>query len=308
LSPRFTAVYTNDFEGILGSEWALRKTSITPLGGRKFLGMYGQDNESIVLTNIPPHTDVVLSFDLFVILTWNGNNDPNEPDIFSVKLEGIRTLLNATFGSYVTQSFPLNYSECKFPGYTGAAEFGTLGFLWNNNIGDNQPCDAVYNLSFAFPHTSNSLVPSFSGKGVDLRDAESWGIDNVVISLANSFPNSPPEILEQPQNQISRQGDFVFFKVLAIGHSPLKYQWRFNGRNIASGTNNLLILSDVASSVARRYSAIVENDYGFISRAPANLSVIVSEPYGQTVNSGGKASFIVSVSGTAAFQLFFNGK
>src|SRR5262249_18875923 len=73
--PGETVVYSNDFEGEVGSEWSSTATDVTPIGARHFLGQFGS-NESVSLSlkNLPPHQHVRITFDLFMILTWDGND------------------------------------------------------------------------------------------------------------------------------------------------------------------------------------------------------------------------------------------
>src|SRR5947207_2175207 len=65
-------VYFNDFEGAVGPEWSHTNTERTPFGDRGFLGQFGNDSVTLTLDNLPPHTALTVSFDLFVIRSWDG--------------------------------------------------------------------------------------------------------------------------------------------------------------------------------------------------------------------------------------------
>jgi hypothetical protein len=70
-------VYENDFEDPddLLNEWSNPATDITPVGARRFLGQLGNEALSLTLADLPPHTSVTVSFDLFIINSWDGNGD-----------------------------------------------------------------------------------------------------------------------------------------------------------------------------------------------------------------------------------------
>ena len=71
-------VYYNDFQGAIGGEWS--QTSITAVpnpdyaGNRKFLGEFGNNVVSLTLNNLPTHTQLSLSFQLYLIRSWDGND------------------------------------------------------------------------------------------------------------------------------------------------------------------------------------------------------------------------------------------
>lgn len=70
------------------------------------------------------------------------------------------------------------------PAETGATEVNTLGYTFNYAAPLGvRPADSVYHLTFAFPHTANSVVFNFSASGLEDLSNESWGIDNVVVAV-----------------------------------------------------------------------------------------------------------------------------
>jgi hypothetical protein len=169
-------VYQNGFEGSVGSEWSSSATSQTPAGARRFLGKFANDTVSLSLLDLPAHTEATLSFDLFIIDTWDGNNTDFGPDRWQVTQDGVN-LLDTTFSQHIDeylQSYPDPYLS-NHRRRTGAAEVDTLGYT---EFGDS-----VYSLSFSFPHLDDSLEFSFSAIGLEDVDSESWGLDNVVVSI-----------------------------------------------------------------------------------------------------------------------------
>jgi outer membrane protein assembly factor BamB len=304
-APVNVPVYTTDFEAGARMEWSDHWASVTPNGNRRFLGPFSNQIVSLTLTNLPPHTEVNLAFDLFIIRTWDGNNNTFGPDIWALGFDGSNTLLNTTFGNLPdNQSYPSDYLKGQYPGRTGAAEVRTLGFKWGL-----EDWDAVYNMNYQFSHSSNSLTVEFSAMGLESLANESWGIDNVVVSLANVPTNAPPIITSLPRTQIVRAGDPATFVVGNKTSSQLSYQWQFEGNNINGATNAFLVLTNVTADRAGIYSVTVSNPFGSMTRAPAELAVLTAQPQSHTVNAGGTATFTVGARGLALkYQWRFNGE
>jgi uncharacterized protein (TIGR03437 family) len=142
-------------------------------------------DQTVILTlkNLNPHDSVVLSFDLYIMKSWDGNNPNYGPDRWSLSVGGGNTLLDTTFSNnFKTGAYDVslqNYPAPDSQPQTGAASANTLGF---NFYGDS-----IYHLTFAFAHSSDTLVLNFSssmfeGKGTD---DESWGLDNVRVSTTS---------------------------------------------------------------------------------------------------------------------------
>jgi len=184
-----TVAYSADFEGPIGPEWSPGRVTTTPAGARRFLGEFGNETVTLTLTNLPPHSAVELSLDLFVIRSWDGNQVSYGPDIWDASLEDGRTLFHATFSNHrmapylFSQSYPAPYPEGQFPAGYGAAEVNTLGYTFNFSQAGTQPADSVYHLTLPFTHTGPRLVVSFRGIGLQGLADESWGLDNVSVLL-----------------------------------------------------------------------------------------------------------------------------
>jgi hypothetical protein len=174
-----TLVYNNDFEGSVGSEWSNTTTDITPAGARRFLGQFGNQTVGLTLNNLPLHRKVTVYFDLFIIQSWDGNaSSIYGPDIWDLSVSSGQTLLHTTFRNTDggMQAYPGSYPGGNFPPRTGTAENNTLGYSLFG--------DAVYKLSYTFPHTSSSLLLDFSGSGLQELADESWGLDNIEVRVA----------------------------------------------------------------------------------------------------------------------------
>jgi len=175
-------VYFNNFEGTVGSEWNITTTDVTPVGNRRFLGQFGNDTVTLSLNNLPAHRAVTVSFDLFILKSWDGNNNDTGPDIWRLGAGG-QFFLNTTFSNVgYDQAYPGGYPGGSFPSYTGAQEIDTLGYTYYG--------DSVYLLRFTIPHTANNLALQLSASGLQEIKDESWGLDNVLVTV-DSLAASP---------------------------------------------------------------------------------------------------------------------
>jgi hypothetical protein len=190
LAPRAASAFTyfNDFEGQPASwtEWSSQSQATTPVGGRKFLGIFDNHTVTLTLTGLAPSSQVNLAFDLFILRSWDGNSYNFGPDYWKLSINGT-TYLDTTFSNNFgnQQSYPGNYYTNNTP-RTGALENDTLGY------GSGGWGDSVYHLSYAFTHGSGNLVIAFTGYNLQGWNDEGWGLDNVqvegsVVPLPGAF-------------------------------------------------------------------------------------------------------------------------
>lgn len=177
-------VYTNDFEGSVGPEWSKRIRATTPIGNRHFLGEFTGEPVWLALGNLPDHCRVTVSFELFVINSWEGSVGLYAgPDVWDLNVSSgppsqcpLKNLLHTSFAncecSY--QAYPATFPEAYNPGLTDADEVNSLGY----------DVDSVYELTFSFFHDAPELYFQFQASP-DLQgiDDESWGIDNIVVRM-----------------------------------------------------------------------------------------------------------------------------
>jgi len=139
-------------------------------------------DETVTLTldHLKPHDLLTVSFDLYVLKSWDGNNTNYGPDRWRLGVGAGPTLLDTTFSNNFKtgpndlslQDYPASNSRPQ----TSAAAVNSLGYTFYG--------DSTYHLTFNFHHTGDRLVLNFSsslfeGKGTD---DESWGLDNVRVS------------------------------------------------------------------------------------------------------------------------------
>ncbi len=222
-------VYTNSFDtGVVGSEWSRQiPTDVTPVGARRFLGQFSNDTVSLSLSGLAPHTDATVSFDLYLINSWDGNSNVYGPDRWSLGVQGGPTLLDTTFSnvSSENQAYPDAYPVGNYPARTGASESNSLGY---GGFGDT-----VYHITETFAHSAGSLVLNFA-ENAPAFDTESWGIDNVsvklaggtIIAYANTFESGfvGPEWTRQIPTEVTPVGARRFLGRLAADTVSLQLQ------------------------------------------------------------------------------------
>jgi hypothetical protein len=80
-----------------------------------------------------------------------------------------------------------------------------------------------------------------------------------------------PLILAHPQNRIVAPGDSASFSIVAADTRLLNYQWRLNGTNITSATNDAVLLPNVSTNNEGAYDVVLTNPSGSVTSAPAML-------------------------------------
>jgi hypothetical protein len=182
-------------------------TVSSPNGKQHFLGEFGgpavvtappydskhfvRVDETVTLTlrDLKPHTFATITFDLYVLKSWDGNNPTYGPDRWSLSVQGGPTLLDTTFSNNPKTGADLsrqNYPIANSAQQTSPAAVNTLGYTFFG--------DSIYHLSFRFPHTGGILVLNFSsslfeGKGIG---DESWGLGNVRVTTGSDQSRPSP--------------------------------------------------------------------------------------------------------------------
>jgi hypothetical protein len=88
----------------------------------------------------------------------------------------------------------------------------------------------------------------------------------------------PPTITVQPGSQSVMVTSNAVFTVVASGHNPLSYQWRFSTTRIMGATNSTLVLTNVQCTNAGSYSVVITNKFGSTTSAAAVLTPINPNP------------------------------
>lgn len=191
-------VYTLDLGKGPGKEWSHTNTDVTPKDNRKFLGQFGNGDEvTLSLSKLPAHKYVRLSFDLYLIKTWDGSSEMWGASTWAVSVLKGPVLLYASFANcgFFTdnneQSFPDSFPATIHPAWTGSAEHQTLGYIVSWGGPDRTfGCDSVYKFKLAFPHEADSITLQFQAFKHEAIKSESWGLANVKVETLDAPPNA----------------------------------------------------------------------------------------------------------------------
>ncbi len=126
------------------------------------------------------------------------------------------------------------------------------------------------------------------------------GCASVTSSVATLVVRTAPDIFTQPADTVACEGKEAVLSVIALGSTPLSFQWRKEGTAIAGATTANLSLISLDADDAGEYDVLVSNSCGEVTSEPATLTmdalpVIVTEPAAATVCSGDSVSFSVEV-------------
>ena len=205
------AVYSNDFETSVGSEWSNNNRSTAP-SGQRFLGEFNNQSITLFVHELPSHSQATVTFDLYVLRSWDGNQEsmpesmaelmsmkgqPNGklgPDLWEFVVDD-ETQLHTSFSNWndaysFPQSYPGPYPAGDYPARTGAVEKGTLGYTWEKFTG----MDSVYHFTFHFLHTSADMTLTFRDLGLQGIQDEAWGLDNVNVMVDGGAKELPNQI------------------------------------------------------------------------------------------------------------------
>jgi hypothetical protein len=135
---------------------------------------------SLTLDSLPDHKELEVSFDLYILKSWDGASPQYGPDRWSVSVAGGPQLLASTFsnnGKVETEGSYQDFPQIRSLPRTGAVSTNTLGYAFFG--------DSMYHFDFVFSHSKRKLILQFNSslfEGKGTAD-ESWGLDNVRISI-----------------------------------------------------------------------------------------------------------------------------
>jgi hypothetical protein len=186
-----TTLYSNNFEyPVRGPEWSINTTFTNHANFTWFVGRYSE-NDSVTLTlpAPPPPTGCggvgggtgtggepggsdscynlfKLTFDLYIIDSWDGYLEPHGPDSFQVFING---------GKHFEETFANQHTSQSFrPPDIGPTHLGFNGLYR----------DSIYrDITIPFDiGESSTLTIKFQSQGLHSMIDESWGIDNVRVT------------------------------------------------------------------------------------------------------------------------------
>jgi hypothetical protein len=129
------------------------------------------------------------------------------------------------------------------------------------------------------PHISGSATPQLILRAITFADAGSYRV--IVFNCLGSAISSNAiltvleglSITEQPRSQVGYSGKSVNFNVTASGSPLPSYQWQKDGAAIAGATDSSLVLTNLQTTNAGRYTVLVTNSFASLTSSNAYLSV-----------------------------------
>lgn len=180
-------IFFDDFEtSPIAPQWSdTNRTTATaspPLTDDAALGFYHGDytlgqSTTLALSGLPAHTQLALSFDLYLFATWDGENLTFGKDFFS--LSG-----DISFSETFTNHQPQGQSQAGTPDET----YGSAGPSQTHVYRGLGPTGS--SSEFLIPHSSSSFTVTFGGPTTQAD--EWWGIDNVRVTI-DAGPQPVPE-------------------------------------------------------------------------------------------------------------------
>jgi len=127
---------------------------------------------TLTLNNLPTHDSLSIRFLLAFINSWDSDNGNPSPDLFQVRVDG----------NLVLSITAANASGSNTYGGDQIAPWGAYWFGGYNDRGFDLGSEAALQ---NIPHTASSVVIEFSAAGAGWQggDDESWGIDNLGVSV-----------------------------------------------------------------------------------------------------------------------------
>jgi hypothetical protein len=133
---------------------------------------------------------------------------------------------------------------------------------------------------------------------------------NVTSSSATLTVNVPLTITTQPTSLTVNQGATATFSVLATGTTPITYQWRKGGANIAGATSATYSISATASTDAGSYEVALTNAAGSVTSNSATLSIItppvITRPSDLQLTVDSAGTLTAQVQSATPFTYYWN--
>ncbi len=139
-----------------------------------------------------------------------------------------------------------------------------LSYRWQFNEADILAAtNSVFSLTDAQPSSAGSYRVIVTNAFGAVTSAPAFLI---VLPLS-------PTIVSSPTNRSVTAGSSVPFGLVAAGAAPLSFQWRRDGAPLPGNTVPTFNIPNVQGSDAGIYDAIVTNNFGAVTSAPASLQV-----------------------------------
>jgi hypothetical protein len=197
-------IYENSFEEGLDLS-AIDGYSTMKFNNTTVLGNFNNDNFSLNLKNIGNHDYIIVSFDLYVHGSWDGNangfENNDKPDLWTIELKPEMDLYS-DYNKYSTtfSNSPCFSNYCLRQSYPQSYPFDNTPTLGSDKRNLPTVCESsffggettLYRIEKTFKSSGNAIVISFYDElyqpnaidkdgNTQQKCDESWSIDNIKI-------------------------------------------------------------------------------------------------------------------------------
>jgi len=231
----------------------------------------------------------------FELVSFSGPSGSGSSYYFGITNGGYLVFRVSTNGSPATNTSLLSTQRIVTTQWTHVAATlgaGTMRLFINGQEDTKRPhAGGVFpggaNLGIgALLGAANEATYRFTGLMDEVsiynRELSEFEVQAIYRADASGKCLVPPSIVDQPQSQAISRGEDVKFVASIFGSRPFRYQWRFNGQNLASATNAALILEKVQSNRIGNYSVFVSNSVGTVLSSSAALTLLPAPDCTQT--------------------------
>lgn len=176
----------------------------------------------------------------------------------------------------------------------------------NLNPSTDSPSTGVFTNWFFWQYNDTGSSGGISPLDLNVCHSEVKALASFVI------PSNPapvvPTIATQPQSQTITIGATAAFSVVPTVSSstPLAYQWRFNGTNIAGATLTSLTVTNSQETNSGSYTVVITNAAGSVTSSVAALSVLTAITiYQENFDSYGSPVTVTAPDTTNGFKILF---
>ena len=243
-----TTVFSDTFEGAAQAQWSQSATDNSVPGVfTRFSGRFGNLAQTLTLSGLTAGQATTLSFDLYVLDSWDGTNTSSGPDQFEVSADG-QLLMREAFSNFSHLGQTFNASTAQ-----RLQIVPTLSALANGRSGSDASFDLI---GSGFMEGASTI--SIGGK--PLADGHSNQPDLDVTGARNSdYRLAAPLTLDGPI-QISTEGGSATLAGPAFAPQPLV---QFTGIQASAQAG---LAADASKPAANTGQAIVLQGQGFTSQ------------------------------------------
>jgi alpha-tubulin suppressor-like RCC1 family protein len=197
---------------------------------------------------------------------WNVTNVP----------AGLSNVMSVAAGDYHTLALKANGTVTAW----GAGQ--TIGPYFAD-LGQSIVPTGLSNIVAVAASGYHSLALRADGSVVAWGDLAAPGfLQSNVLAIATGLGHGlairsgrlTPIILKQPTDQFAPAGSNVTFTAQALGLAEMRYQWQFNGTNIAHATNATLTLNNIQTNNQGNYQVVFSTGAGSLTSSVASFTLI----------------------------------